>query len=79
MTINHHRCPECDQAARQNRTLDRAFTIGAVVTIVLSLASAAYSIYTGELGALVWQILTAVGFGTALMQSKRANRAEAGR
>lgn len=79
MTDNHHQCPDCDRTARMDRTLDLAFTIGAVVTIILSLASAAYSIYTGELGPLVWQILTAVGFGTALMQSKRANRVEAGR
>lgn len=79
MTDNHHQCPDCDRRARMDRILDLAFIIGAVVTIALCLASAAYSTYTGDLGPLVWQILTAVGFATALMKSKRANRAEAGR
>lgn len=62
-----------------NRRLDLAFTICASATIVLSLASAAWSVYTGGLGALIWQLLTAVGFATALMQSKRVNWAEADR
>ena len=64
-----------------NRNLDRVFTISATATIVLSLASAAWSVYTGELGAIVWQCLTAAGFTVALMQSqsKRAYRAEATR
>ncbi|WP_431889401.1 hypothetical protein [Nocardiopsis alba] len=59
--------------------LDRMFTISAGITIVACLAGAVMSVATGEWGVLPWQLTAAAWPATALIQAKRANRAEAGR
>lgn len=58
--------------------LDRVFTISSVITIVACLAGAVMSVAGGEWLALVWQ-LVAAAWVTALLQAKRAVRAEVNR
>lgn len=62
-----------------SHTTDKAFTISAYFTITVCLIAAGGSVVLSEWEALVWQLMTALGFTAALMQSGRANRAEAGR
>lgn len=54
-----------------DRNLSRIFTIAASFTIFMCLASAVVSVATSEWLALTWQLIAAVGFGTAMIQERR--------
>lgn len=58
--------------------LDHVFTIAVGISVAACLAGAVMSVAGGEWGALSWQ-LVAAAWVTALLQAKRANRAEINR
>lgn len=59
--------------------LDRVFTIAVGISVGACLAGAVMSVATREWGVLVWQLVAVGAWVTALLQAKRAVRAEAQR
>ena len=59
-----------------DRNLGLVFTIAATFTIFMCLASAVTSVFTGEWLAFTWQLIAAVGFGTAMVQERRVKHAK---